>query len=77
MDEIGGKFTINISSKAFAKGVCLEMKEHDVVFSDNWFDLHGNSTFVLVNKSSLPAGFTAESFAEELTVTSYYTEIIR
>ncbi|MGN1415767.1 MAG: glycosyl hydrolase 2 galactose-binding domain-containing protein [Oscillospiraceae bacterium] len=77
VSELGGKFKIEISSKAFAKGVCLEMKNHDAVFSDNWFDLYGNSSFVLVNKSSLPADFTAKQLAEDLTVTSYYTEIIR
>ena len=76
VDEIGGKYKIIVSSKAFAKGVCLDMKEHDVVFTNNWFDLHGDSTMVLVNKSALPPHFTAEKLAEELTVTSYYTEVL-
>lgn len=76
VDEIGGKFRITVYSKAYAKGVRLEMKNHDVIFSDNWFDLYGNSSMVLVNKSALPPVFTPEKLAEELTVTSYYSEVL-
>lgn len=75
-DDIGDKFRITVHSSAYAKGVCLELKNYDCVFSDNWFDLYGNDGVVFVNKSALPEGMTSEMLSEELTVTSYYTAVL-
>lgn len=70
--DMGSKFKIEVSAKAFAKSVFLDLKEGDCLFSDNWFDLHGNSTNVYVSKSNLPEGITPMQFAENLSVISYY-----
>lgn len=66
------KFEITVSAKAFAKGVWLELKNADCVFSDNFFDLHADSVTVTADKSSLSSPLTAEQFAGELVVKSYY-----
>lgn len=34
-------FFIRLTASAYAKGVCLELQEDDCLFSDNWFDIHG------------------------------------
>lgn len=68
----GERFEITVSAKAFAKGVWLELKNADCVFSNNFFDLHGAGAVVYVDKSSLSTELSAEEFTEELTVVSYY-----
>ena len=68
----GERFEITVSSQAFAKGVWLDLKTADCVFSDNFFDLHGDGRMVTVDKSTLSADLTEAEFAEELTVASYY-----
>ena len=70
--DMGSRFRISLSSSAFAKGVCLDLKEGDCLFSDNWFDMHSDSVNVYVSKANLPAGITAEGFGENLSVVSYY-----
>lgn len=70
--DMGSKFKIEVSAKAFAKSVFLDLKEGDCLFSDNWFDLHQNSVNVYVSKSNLPEGMTPMEFAEKLSVISYY-----
>ncbi len=70
--DMGNRFQICVCSDAFAKGVCLDLIQGDCLFSDNWFDLHGSSVNVYVSKANLPEGITAEEFADNLSITSYY-----
>ena len=51
------------------------MKNHDVVFSDNWFDVHGGDYSVFLNKTGFDKETTAEDILADLTVTSYYTQL--
>lgn len=70
--DMGNKFKIVVSAKAFAKGVCLELKEGSCLFSDNWFDLHADTRSVYVSKAKLPAGITAEELKNNIKAVSYY-----
>ncbi|MDE6593279.1 MAG: glycoside hydrolase family 2 protein [Oscillospiraceae bacterium] len=70
--EAGNKFKIETASDAFAKGVFLDLKDGDCLFSDNWFDLHGETKNIYVSKANLPAGMTKDEFAENLTMVSYF-----
>ncbi len=65
-------FEITVGSSAFAKGVWLDLTTADCVFSDNFFDLHGDSQTINVEKSMLSAELTEAEFAAEITVVSYY-----
>ncbi|MCD7731393.1 MAG: glycoside hydrolase family 2 protein [Oscillospiraceae bacterium] len=71
-DTIADKYRITLNSESFAKGVCLDFDETDCVFSDNWFDMHGQEVYVLVNKDMLPPNYTAKDIDEKLKVRSYY-----
>ena len=75
VDDLGSAFRITVSAKAFAKGVCLDSDLADCEFSDNWFDICSGSKIVLVTKSELPSGVTAEDFANSLSAVSYYDEM--
>ena len=70
--DCGEQFEITVSSKAFAKGVWLDLKNADCIFSDNFFDLHSDKCVVTVDRSTLSAEMTETEFARELTVISYY-----
>ena len=65
-------FSLTLQADCFAKSVCLGLKEADGVFSDNWFDLHGEEPVtVTLEKKTLPAGFSLEELNKQLTVVSY------
>lgn len=70
--EAGDRFEITVTAETFAKGVWLDLKHADCVFSDNFFDLHKESAVVYVEKSSLSEPLSLEQFAAELTAVSYY-----
>lgn len=72
VNDCGERFEITVSTEAFAKGVWLDLKENDCVFSDNFFDLHGGSRTITVEKSTLSRNLSENEFAQELTVISYY-----
>lgn len=69
--ELGDKFCISLSSQAYAKGVCLDFDEFDVIFGDNWFDINGREITVLLRKEYLPPYFTAQLVEEQLKIRSY------
>lgn len=73
--DMGRKFKIVVSAKAFAKSVCLELRDGDCLFSDNWFDLHGDTAGVYVSKAKLPAGITCEELAKSIRAVSYYDAV--
>ncbi len=70
--EENGCFKIDVSAKAFAKGVMLELSDSDCLFSDNWFDVHAGTVTVYAAKLSGRGPQTAEEFAEKLRVQSYF-----
>ena len=72
VDQIGEMYRFELSSKNFAKGVCLDFDEYDCTFGDNWFDLHGQKYSVLTNRMNFPPMVTPEVLKEKLKITSYY-----
>ena len=56
----------------FEKSVCLGLKTHDAVFSDNWFDIHGGRPVtVTLPKSGELAGLSAEDLEKDLQIMHY------
>ncbi len=70
--ECGERFEITVRAEAFAKGVWLDLKTADCIFSDNFFDLHGGEAVVYVDRSTLSRELTLNEFEAELTVVSYF-----
>ena len=68
VNQIGDMYRFKISSKKFAKGVYLDFDDMDCIFSDNWFDLHGQDTYVIVNRMSLPLS----DIEEKLKIKTYF-----
>lgn len=73
--EIGSKFKITIKSEGFAKGVFLDFDKTDAIFSDNWFDMFGGETMILLDKSNFPNLTPAQSIEKQLRIMSYYDVI--
>ena len=68
----GDYFSIELSAQNYAKSVCLSLNDSDCVFSDNWFDIHGNeSVAVAVKKDSISQELSLDEFKEQLKVISY------
>ena len=67
--EEADRYNITLTAENFAKSVCLSLRDHDCVFSDNWFDIHGSApvTVTLVK----PDGLNAEQLKEQLEIRSY------
>lgn len=71
IEETGRSYILKLKSRAFAKGVMLDLKDCDCIFSDNFFDFSGNYT-VTVDKDSLTRPLTAENFRRRLGVMSCF-----
>ena len=71
IEETPSQFILNIGSKAFAKGVLLDLRDGDCVFSDNFFDICGRHV-VTIDKATLTKPFTAQMLKSKLTVMSCY-----
>ncbi len=68
--EDENEFRIILQANCFAKSVCLSLTDADCVFSDNWFDLHGDEPVVVtVAKDGL--NLTLDDFKAQLRITSY------
>ncbi|MBR5091442.1 MAG: glycoside hydrolase family 2 protein [Ruminiclostridium sp.] len=65
----GEIFTITLTADRFAKSVCLSLKDHDYVFSDNWFDIHGNEPVTVT--LGKPDGMTVEKLRKQLEIRNY------
>jgi beta-mannosidase len=71
--EDSNRFYMQARSKAFAKGIALDLSEADCIFSDNYFDLSaGVNKIIEVEKSSLSEELSLEQFRQQLTVTNVY-----
>ncbi len=71
--EEAGKFIINVSSKAFARFVELDLTDADAIFSDNIFDLSAaDIKRVELKKEYLSRELTLEEIRNKLRVRSLY-----
>ena len=71
--ETETQFVLTLSASAYARSVCLDLRDADCVFSDNWFDIHGaEAVTVTVEKRSLRPALTLSQFREQLSVRSNY-----
>ena len=70
VSETANHFEITLTADCFAKSVCLSLSKADCIFSDNWFDLHGNET-VTISVEKSQTGLSLNEFKAQLTVTSY------
>ncbi|MFV2050473.1 beta-mannosidase [Metabacillus sp. YM-086] len=72
IDETEEHFQIKVHSKSFAKYVELSIKDLDIVFSDNYFDVPvGEEIVVSINKAEYPS-LTVKSLDENIVVRSYF-----
>ncbi len=70
--ETKERFILTLTADCFAKSVRLSLKEHDCVFSDNWFDIHGAQPVrVTVEKTGALEGLSAGALKKELEITHY------
>lgn len=73
IEECSDKFVIDVSSRAFAKFVELNLRKDDAVFSDNFFDISGGEQRKIeVFKSSLSNPLSLEQMRDQLSVRSLY-----
>ncbi|MGN0666006.1 MAG: glycosyl hydrolase 2 galactose-binding domain-containing protein [Huintestinicola sp.] len=70
--DMEDKFRITVSAEAFAKGVFLDLAEGDCLFTDNWFDIHGDTVGVYAVKPKGRKNMTAGEFRKDLRVQSYF-----
>lgn len=71
-------YIIDVSTYCFAKGIMLDTKKGDCIFSDNWFDLSANDTKrVYVKKEDVAGIGSLEEMKEELFVTSLNDVMIK
>lgn len=71
VDETPASFVLVLKSRNFAKGVMLDLKDADCIFSDNFFDLCGKRR-IEIKKDSLTRPMTAAALRKRLTVMSCY-----
>lgn len=77
VSETEESFVIDITAKAFAKGVFLELDKDDCLFSENYFDISGTQAnpakvTVTAAKSRMSRSLSLDEFAGQLTVKSYF-----
>jgi beta-mannosidase len=73
VSEEKDRFIIEVSSKAFARFVELDLKDADAIFSDNIFDLSAEKVKkVEIKKENLSQELTLEVLKEQLTVRSLF-----
>ena len=66
-------FTITFSSDVYVKDVCLDLKNYDCVFSDNWFDLHAERKVeITISKESISKKMDINELKKEMTIASIY-----
>lgn len=75
LNEKEDRFILEFSADNFAKSVCLDLNDGDCVFSDNWFDIHGNERVrVEILKSDINRTYTKEDLEKALIIQSNYEE---
>lgn len=67
--EYDDRFKITLTAKCYAKSVCLDLTDADAVFSDNWFDIHGNEPIEIeLRKKNLSLKLTKSQLEKQLTI---------
>ena len=65
-------FRLTLRADVYVKSVCLSLKTHDGIFSDNWFDIHGNRPVtVTLPRTGELAGLSAEDLEKDLQIMHY------
>lgn len=73
VSDAGDKLLLNVTSKAYARFVELDLSEADAIFSDNYFDLSaGDIKHLEILKSDLSKPLTADELKTQLTVRSLF-----
>ncbi|MDF2541571.1 MAG: beta-mannosidase [Herbinix sp.] len=73
ISEENDAFIIEVSCKAYARFVELDLKKDDTIFSDNIFDLTpGNTKRIQMKKEYMSADLTLDEVRNQLTVRSLY-----
>ena len=72
VSEADDAFTLRFTASCYTKSVCLSLRDHDAVFSDNWFDIHGGEpvTVTLPRKNAL-SSIRPEDLQAELIIAHY------
>ena len=65
----GDFYEITLTADYYAKSVCLSLKNEDGMFSDNWFDVHGDLPVTVTLTKSAKLDF--DLIKRELTVEHY------
>lgn len=67
-----GLFVLRFTASCFVKSVCLSLRDFDAVFSDNWFDIHGDEpvTVTLPCQGALSA-LDADALRFQLAIAHY------
>ncbi|MEK5256107.1 glycoside hydrolase family 2 protein [Paenibacillus sp. FSL F4-0125] len=67
------QFVITVKAKAYARFVGLDFRERDAIFSDNYFDMSGDTTrSITIAKKDLDKPATAEELRAQLTIRSVF-----
>lgn len=71
--EDDSEFIITFSANVYAKDVYLDLKHYDCVFSENWFDIHGEREVeIRISKDSISEQIDMDTLKEELEISSIY-----
>ena len=72
ISEKEGLFVLQFTASCFVKSVCLSLRDCDAVFSDNWFDIHGNvPVTVTLRRQGALAATSAEALRFQLVIAHY------
>ncbi len=66
------QFVLRFTASCFVKSVCLSLRDHDAVFSDNWFDIHGDQPVqVTLPRQSALSGISLKELQSQLVIAHY------
>ena len=72
ISEEEGQLVLCFTASCFVKSVCLSLRDYDAVFSDNWFDIHGEQPIcVTLPRQGALAAMSAEGLRSQLVITHY------
>ncbi len=66
--ENNGIITFTVTSDSFAKGVEIDFEDHDVILSDNYFDITNKNNYTITCKTDIPL----KELTEDMTIRSVY-----
>jgi beta-mannosidase len=66
------QFVLRFTASCFVKSVCLSLRDHDAVFSDNWFDIHGTQPVqVTLPRQGALSQMSVEELRSQLVIAHY------